>query len=237
MLINISKKTDQKALCRITVNTFTNIKPSRVLLQFNKDAIIGFATELIRLYDCVDEKQKITIETHQLGVDPAPNQALGFFLTSESPVFMLKLNTIQSILSHEDIECISCEDIRIKNKCGNYYALIDTDESDAEKVVIDHYQLSLENVARIRVFDEHDNDISRDSSALRFEINYAGIIGFATMLLIWADNIDKNEYPLVKMQSKEKGYDFGILLTEDSVKTSFQCADLGSAYDYGFRCE
>ena len=97
MLINISKRTDKKALCRITVKTFTNRKPERVLFQFNKDAIVGFATELIRLYDCVDEKQKITIETHQLGVDPAPNQALGFFLTSESPVFMLKVNSIKII--------------------------------------------------------------------------------------------------------------------------------------------
>ncbi len=237
MLINIRKRTDKKALCRITVNTFTNRKPERILFQFNKDAIVGFATELIRLYDCVDEKQKITIETHQLGVDPAPNQALGFFLTSESPVFMLKVNSIKSVLSHEDIECISCEEIRIKNKGGNYYVQINTDESDVEKVVIDPYQMSLENVARICVFDEYDNDISSDSSALIFEINYAGIIGFATMLLNWADNIDKKEYPLVKMKSKEKGYDFGILLTEDSVKTSFQCADLGSAYDYGFRCE
>lgn len=54
------------------------------------------------------------------------------------------------------------------------------------------------------------------------------------MLLVWANNISSNDYSLIQLNSKKTGFNFGIALTEDSIHTSFQVKQLGSAYDYGF---
>lgn len=234
MKINISQSVGKMELCKITVNSYTNKKPYRVVIQFSKEAIIGFATELARIYDDIDDEFRLTIETYQLGVDSAPNQALGFFLTSDSPMFLFKLNTLSSKLFNDETKKVSYEEITIRNKSSNQFAVIDTDEEDNEDIVVDFYEMSKENIVQICVFDEFDHDISSDCDVLIFEINHVGIMNFVTMLLVWANNINnRKEYPLVKMNCAKKGYNFGILLTEDSINTSFQFKKLGNAYDYG----
>lgn len=233
MKINIGQSVDKMCICKITVNSYTSRKPCRVLIQFSKEAIIGFATELVRIYDDIDDKFKLTLETYQLGVNPAPNQAVGFFLTSDSPMFLLKVNTLSSILSDDETSKISYEEIANRNGSSNQFVVVDTDADDNKDIIIDFYEMSKENIVRICVFDEYGQDISSDCGVLRFEINRVGIMNFATKLLVWANNIDNKEYSLVKMNCSEKGYNFGILLTEDSINTSFQFKKLGSAYDYG----
>ena len=54
------------------------------------EAIIGFATELLWLYEDINNSRELIISTNQLQVDPSPSQAIGFYLTPNSPVFVLK---------------------------------------------------------------------------------------------------------------------------------------------------
>lgn len=234
MKINISKCIKIREMCKITVNCFSERKPDKVVFQFSKEAIVGFASELIRIYDDIDDRYQLKLETHPLGDDPAPSQTVGFFLTSDSPMFYLKINSLPKEVNSERINTLKYNEILYDNIKSNQYFYVDTAGCDSDELVVESYELSKENIVKITVYDEINNDISDECNVLTFEINHEGILDLATMLLVWANNISSNDYSLIQLNSKKTGFNFGIALTEDSIHTSFQVKQLGSAYDYGF---
>lgn len=82
-------------------------------MSFSPEAILGFATEMIWLYEDIGNR-KLMINTNPLGIDPAPNQVMGFYLSSNNPPLMMKVNTLieDKISSSQAVN--SCE-ISIRN--------------------------------------------------------------------------------------------------------------------------
>lgn len=234
--INLTKSVPLKELCKISAIGNTADTAYRAEFTLSREAIIGFATELLWLYEDISDNRMLNIATHQLRIDPTPNQALGFYLTPDSPILMLKVNSLTKG-TMDKCECKKWKEINIKKKNINrYYDVKDPSNKDNELICLETYELSRKNIINITLFNEEGKDITKSYGTVIFEINRKGIKEFATMLLVWADNCKEgDEYLLSHLDKLEEGYNLGILLMHDSIFTKLKCHDLGIANDYDLR--
>lgn len=237
MIIDLMKNVPLKEFCKIIAHGDELHKEKRIEFTFSHDAIIGFATELLGLYEEISEKRKVIITTYQLQLDPAPNQAVGFYLTPTSPVFMLKINPL--IEKNEEYEYKNWKEINRKEIVLNqYYEVKDFTVENYEANIIEPYELLRKNIVNISVFSDEGIDITKKYDTVIMEMNRGGMKAFATMLLVWANNCrEGDEYILPHIQKGIPGYNLGLILTHDSVATKFKCQDLGTAYDYDSRIQ
>ena len=94
MIINLNKSVPLKELCKISAIGYTTDEAKCIEFTFSHEAIIGFATELLWMYEDINDSKKMTISTYPLQVDPSPCQAIGFYLTPNSPLLVLKVNSL-----------------------------------------------------------------------------------------------------------------------------------------------
>lgn len=234
MLINLTKSVELKEICKISVTGHNSEKAAFIMFELSQEALLGFGTELIWLYDDMKGTEKWTICTHQLKTDPAPNQALGFYLTPNSPMLVIKVNS----LSEEAREYRGYKEINIRGKNRNqYYNVREPDEEVRLEregfLCLEPYELSGRNIMNIRILDKDKKDLVSNYGDVFFEINYNGIKEFATMLLVLADNYrEGQEYLVAHADRQYEGYNFGVLLVQDSVQAITKCTDLGISYDY-----
>ena len=128
MLINLTKSVLLKEICKISAVGNDAENGEFIEFELSQEAIIGFATELIWLYEDIKDNEKLIISTHQLKVDPAPSQTLGFYLTPNSPMFVVKVNS----LNRETKEYKDYKEINIRAKNVNqYYNVKEPDEEVA----------------------------------------------------------------------------------------------------------
>ena len=237
MLINLSKSVELKEIGKISVTGHISEKARFIMFELSQEALLGFATELLWLYDDIQSDKRMVINTHQLKIDSAPNQTLGFYLTPNSPMFVVKVN----FLSEEVNESISYKEIDIRRKNVNqYYNVKQPDEEVAFEyegfICLEPYELSHKNIINIRILDKDKKDVVSDYGTVFFEINYDGVKEFATMLLVLANNYKEGqEYPLAHVNQSQEGYNLGIILVQDSVPAIIKCVNLGVAYDYDAR--
>lgn len=236
MLINLTKSVPLKELCKVTLAGQMTDKAQLVEFTLTQEAMIGFATELLWIYDDINDGRKLIIETHQLKTDPSPSQAVGFYLTPDSPMMVLKIN---SLMDKKDkaYEYKNWKDIKIREKNINQYydVKIPSEEVDG-LITLEPYELSKKNIMKINIFDEEENNVTQNYNAVIFEINRAGIKEFASMLLVWSDNYKEGDkYILPHAGKLNCGYNLGVILTHDSILARFKCNDLGTAYDYDLR--
>ena len=233
MIINLSDSVLLKELCKISVIGNAKEVAHRIEFTLSHEAMIGLATELLWMYEDISDSRRVTISTHQLEVDPSPSQSLGFYLTPNSPMLVFKVN---SLTEREDeiIEYKNWKEISIKKKNVNqYYNVKSPSDENDEVICLESYELAKKNIVNINIFNEEGGDITKLYNTVIFEVNRKGIKEFATMLFVWANNCKEgDEYLLAQINNLEFGYNLGILLTQDSIPTSFRCHDLGTAYDY-----
>ena len=236
MIINLTRSVSLTELCRITAIGHTAYTAHRIDVTFSHEAMVGFATELLWMYDDIDDYKKFIISTHPLQTDPAPNQTLGFYLTPGSPEFVLKVNSLTGKMEDKGI-CENCKEINIRNPDTNlYYHLKAPSVEDIELVTLETYELSRKNIVSIRVLDDEGNDITPKYRTVILEIDRKGLGDLATMLLVWADNYETgSEYLLPRIGELGQGYNLGIILTQDSIFTKFRAHALGAAHDYDSR--
>ena len=236
MMINLTKSVPLKELCKVSALGYTEDIAQQIEFTFSHEAMIGFATELLWMYEDIDDSQKSIWETYPLKVDPAPSQAVGFYLTSDSPMFVLKTNSLTE-KKEEGYIYENWKEINIRTKYGElYYNLKDPTVEDIEVITLEAYELARKNIVKIKVFDNEGNDITKGYHAVILEINREGIKDFATMLLVWADNYNEgSEYVLPQIDNPKQGYNLGILLTHDSISCKLKAHDLGVANDYDSR--
>ncbi len=236
MLINLTESVPLKELCKITLVGQMANTAQLAEFTFSQEAMIGFATELLWIYDDINDDRQLIIETHQLKTDPSPSQAVGFYLTPDSPMLVLKIN---SLMEKKDkvYEYKNWKDINIREKNINqYYDVKIPSEEVGELITIEPYELSKKNIMKINIFDIEENNVTKDYSAVIFEINRTGIKEFASMLLIWANNYREGDrYILPHAGRLNCGYNLGIILAHNSILARFKCNDLGTAYDYDLR--
>lgn len=232
MVINLTKSVPLKELCKISVlgNTINTVQ--WIEFELSHEAIIGFATELLWMYEDINDSKKLIISTHQLQVDPAPSQAVGFYLTPNSPVFVLKVNSLAEE-KEQEYEYKNWKEINIKTKNVNQYYNVKDPLNEEELITLESYELSKRNIMNINIFNAEGSNITKYYNTVIFEINRRGIKEFATMLLVWANNCrEGDEYMLPKNDELNYGYNLGIVLTHNSIAAKFRCHDLGTAYDY-----
>lgn len=235
MLINLTKSVPLKELCKITV--IGDMIDTVQLIEFtlSREAILGFATELLLMYEDINDNRKLIVSSNQLQVDPAPSQAVGFYLTPNSPMLVLKVNSL--VEKREEYEYKNWKEINIRTKNVNqYYNTKTSFDEEGELITLESYELSKRNIMNITVFNAEGNDITKDYNTVIFEINRKGIKEFATMLLVWANNCKEgDEYTLPHIGKSYCGHNLGIILAHSSVEARFKCHDLGTAYDYDSR--
>ena len=235
MIINLTKSVALKEPCRISAIGHTINKAHSIEFTFSHEALVGFATELLWLYEDIDDNRKLNLCTYQLKVDPAPNQVLGFYLTPSSPMLVVRTNS----LKEEEYGCEykNWEEIYIEAKNINqYYDVKDPLNEDNGLIILEPYELCRKNIIDISIVDGGGEDITEYYSTVIFEINRKGIKDLASMLLVWANNSKEgDEYVLPHIDKSDCGYNLGIILTPNSIETKFKCGDLGTVHDYDSR--
>jgi hypothetical protein len=203
-----------------TADITDNIK-----ISFSKEGLIGFAKNLIWLYDDMPRNKKIYLCTDPLGKVPTGNQTIGFFLTPKSPIFTLQINFLD-----KEKNIFNAKEIDIRKK--SYRQCIEIAQP-LDDNSIEEYELGLRNMAEIQVISNENEDITKDIFEVFLKINYDGLKDFATMLLILADNYaEGKEYLIAKEKASYEGYNLGIVLTQESPKATLCCKNLGCVYDY-----
>lgn len=233
MLINLTRSVPLKEICRITVIGNNKEKASYVEFTLSHEAMIGFATELLWLYEDINDTKKLIITTYQLEMDSAPNQAIGFYLTPDSPLLVLQVNSLtEKIESNNEVKNWKEIDIKSKNTNQYYYVKNPSDE-ECKFMALETYELSQRNIMNIRILSDEGNNITKFYHTVIIEINRDGIKNFATMLLVWANNYKEGvEYTLPHIDKTDYGDNLGIILAYDNISVKFKCCNLGTVHDY-----
>lgn len=236
MIINLTKSVPLKEWCKITAHGHTTDTEQCIEFVFSHEAIIGFATELLWIYEDINDNRKLVVSTNQLQIDPSPSQALGFYLTPNSPILVLKVNSLME-RKEEGYEYKNWKEINIRKKNVNqYYSVKAPSDEEGEVITLEPYELSKKNIMDISIFNAEGDDITKNYSTVILEINRKGIKEFATMLLVWANNYKEgDEYILPHIDKLNCGDNLGIILDHGSISTKFKGHDLGTAYDYDSR--
>lgn len=239
MIIDLTQSVLIKDYCKVSAIGDDITIANQVIFSFSREALVGFATELLWLYDDISDKNKRSIVTNPLKIDPAPNQAIGFYITPSSPTFVLKVN---SLMQKEDEKCCikDIKEISIRNKNINehYHVKFPSEENEFEKkqiICLETYELSRRNIVDIKIVNKNGDDVSNCFSAVTMEINRKGIKALQTMLFVWANNCNEGYEYLVCKDGVSGGNNLGILLTNDSISTKMKMEDLGTIYNYDSR--
>lgn len=195
---------------------------------FSKDALLGFATNLIWMYEDINPQKKMHVHIDPLDGGSLGNQALGFFLTPQSPSVVLNVNGNKDD-ADIDFQVGDYKEIPIKYKFLREFEV----KEPALNEAVEDYELGFCNLAQIRVLDSNKIDITNDRMEVIININYDGLKDFANMILILANNFESGqEYMIAHVKKNKQQYNMGILLSENSNQVVFKCGFLGSIFNY-----
>jgi len=230
MIINLNKSVLLKEFAELSVTGVeVTDKNYRVEVAFSKEALIGFATNLIWMYEDINENKKFHIHIDPFGRKNIPgNQALGFFMTPSSPSLVVVLNDVMESDCY-DRKLENYKEIYIRNEIKKSIEIKEPacDES------IEEYELGYNNIADVAIYNEENINITQNYMQVVFKLNYIGLKDFATMLLILANNYKTgNKYHLANINQKNFKYNMGIMLNGNSCEMTLKCKDLGCVYDY-----
>lgn len=230
MIINLNNSVLLKELAELSASGVAGTdKNNRVEIIFSKEALIGFATNLIWMYEDIDKNKRAHIHIDPLGKkDISGNQALGFFLTPSSPSLVVVVNDLrESDCYYRKWE--NYKEINIRNEIRKSINIKEPAYDDS----IEEYELGYSNIADIAIYNQENMNITGDYMQVVFKINYEGLKDFATMLLIFANNYRiGNEYQLANINQKNFEYNMGVMLSSKSCEMTLKCKELGCVYDY-----
>lgn len=196
---------------------------SYIEMSFSKDALIGFASNLLWIYGDYNRNRKIIEETIPLG-NPIGNQVFGFYITTNSPTFVVHIN--------DDFfkEQISFNDKRYSEMIFNQRVLELEPPSDDD--LPEEFEKNYENIVSIKVYDKTLKDISQEIRFISLNINYGGLRNLGIVLLDISRNYKEDfKYAFEQYKENEK-YENRIVLAKDSIPLRIKCEYLGKAYDY-----
>lgn len=225
MKIKLNSSSILYEIAKVNVSEINNVEISYIEMSFNKDALIGFAKNLIWMYEDIEKNRKFYVCTDPLGGVPSGNQVLGFYLTKNSPILVFRINYLN------DYDAIKCLDNEIQpklrtEKCIEVLPpLADNDLED--------YEIGFKNIADIKIYSNNNIDISGNINEVLFEINYEGLKKLAIIMFKLAENFDiGKEYDIAILDKNDILIESEIVLTSDSIPLKLKCVDIGSVYDY-----
>lgn len=220
MIINLSEGVDLCEYVKVSAHGKNVEIINFIEISFSKEALIGFAKNLIWMYEDLDINKEFYVCTDPLGGVPSGNQVVGFYLTTGSPILTFKVNSIKNHNGQKN------------NSMGRYQnpkteKSIEILPPSLDDKCIEEYELGFRNLAEISIYDKNHMDISKDIYEVFFEINYGGLKNLAILLIKLADNYQEGaEHTIGQANSLE------IILTRDSLPLKLKCSNLGSVYDY-----
>lgn len=204
---------------------------SRIYLKMSKEAMVGCATYAIRIANTTETTDKFHIQVDPLG-NPCGNQPLGFFLTNDSPSFVLMYNQFDKT---DFKDAVNYKEFNKKYKFKLVYEV----PIEVADNVIEPFEIGWQNVAAIKVIDKSGNDITEQCIYVALSINRKGLFEFGKALLKIAHNYEEgDEYSVGHIANISDIYNFGVILTEMSSSITIQCVNCGNVlkYETDFGC-
>lgn len=224
MILELNKHVEIEEVSELTLSGVNIGSDCKVEFTFSKAALIGFATNLIWLYEDIDKKRQTHIHIDPLGSEIQGNQALGFFLTSKSPSLIVQVGERQTL---DKIRM--CKQINIKNRVNTKFEI----KEPACEEAIEEYELGSQNIADIRIINKYGEDVSEQCVQIVLKIGYDTIKKLAVMLMILANNFSFGyEYLLANLKQSIPQYNMGIIFSKESPEVMIKCKELGCVYDH-----
>lgn len=225
MIIDLGANVDSYEFAKVSVRG-KNIETIDIVeFSFSKEALIGFAKNLVWMYEDIDRNKKFYVCTDPLGGVPSGNQAVGFYLTADSPTLIFDVNSLDC---ENEVKCekgITYPKPQIK-KCIKILPPVDDS-------LLEEYELGFRNLARISLYDKKYRDISKNFYEVSFQINYEGLKNLGIMFMKLADRYEEgNEYIFAQVGQNCDTCDPGIVLTYDSLPVKLKFSNLGCVYDF-----
>lgn len=227
MIIDLNDEAVIKEVSELRLSGKNVGEEDKVEFIFSREALIGFATNLIWIYEEINSKKMCHFHVDPLGGEISGNQALGFFLTPQSPPLVVQINGIHFDLCEKQWK--QCRSIPIRQGESEKYEV----KAPARDESIEEYELGLRNVVSIKVLAQDGRDISSECVQAVLKMNYDTLKQFAAMLLVLANNDSYGcEYVLANLKQEKLQFNMGLLFTKDSPEMVVKCQDLGCVYDY-----
>lgn len=214
MIIDLNGNVDLCEYAKVSVRGINVETIDRVEFSFSKEALIGFAKNLIWMYEDIDRNSKFYVCTDPLGGVPSGNQVIGFYLTMGSPILTFRVNSLDY---QHGIQSGNVSQSRGK-KCIEILPPANDD-------LVEEYELGFRNLAEITIHNKYNMDISKDIYEVFLEINYEGLKNLAILLMKLADNYKEGAEYILEQANE-------IILTPDSLPVKLKMNDLGNVYDY-----
>lgn len=205
-------------------------KQCKVLFSFNKEALIGFGKEAIKLAYNFTENCHLHVDP--LGVSYA-SQTMGFFLTPESPSLVVGCRSFGNLIDNGTTRI--SKNIKDHEDYKNFKAkyLIDLGFDDD---YLEEHNIGFNNVASIKVIND-GQDISSKCNFVTLMLSKSALMGLGTELLRLAHNFNKERnYYIIPMGNENYNSKLGFYLTQKSSFLSVGCGNLKDVfyYDKGF---
>ncbi len=192
-------------------------------MTFSKDALRGFSSNLLWIYEDYDRDRKIFEETLPLG-KPVGNQVFGFYITTNSPTFVVH---VENDILKEEIYFNENKYLEMVNNQNVIEISAPLDDDSSEE-----FERNYENIISIKVYDENHRDITQDVKYVTLQMNYEGLRNLGIALLDILQNYkDGLLYEFEQFIDDEK-YENRVILAKDSIPLKLRCEYLGKAYDY-----
>lgn len=226
MIINLNASVDSTEFVKLNVRGKSIEEVDIVEFSFNKEALIGFAKNLIWIYEDINKNKKFYVCTDPLGGVPSGNQVIGFYLTANSPTFIFSINSLDC---DKKMKCDVRNAIHQKSQTRKCIEIL----PPMDDSLIEEYELGFKNIARITIYNKNHMDITKYFYEVTFQINYEGLKNLAIILMQLADSYkDGKEYIFAQLGIDNNACAFGIVLTHDSLPVKLKCDNLGSVYDF-----
>lgn len=223
MELNLNCDSTSFEIAKIDISVKNSQNADFVEILFNKEAMVGFAKNLIWIYEDIDKNKSLYVCTDPLGGVPSGNQVVGFYLTEHSPTFVFRINSLRSTSKMKCFDNI----IHPKLQTEKYIEVL----PPLDDSVLEDYEIGFKNIARIDIYKNNVN-ISKKIHEIIFEINYEGLKQLAIIMFKLVENYSVGKEYVFSQLLNNNIMDSEIVLTPDSLPVKFKCANLGSVYDY-----
>ena len=201
----------------------TECEINYIEITFSQDALKGLASNLLWIYEDFDRDRKILEETLPLG-NPAGNQVFGFYLTTNSPTFVVHIDN--DILK----ENIIFNENKYKEMVNNQNEIEISAPLDDDSP--EEFERSFENIVSIKVYAENQKDITQDINYVSLQMNFEGLRNLGIVLLDIMKNYKEGSMYDFEQFNDNKKYENRIVLAKDSIPLKLKCGFLGTAFDY-----
>ena len=190
----------------------------------SKEALIGFATYAIRISSTTEDNQAFHLHVDPLN-NPFGNQTFGFFLTNDSPGFVLMYNQAKKLVNNQKFIFKERKD-QFKY---NYRIPLYTNDNEYEP-----FEIAFENIAKISVIDKNGRDVTQNCISVVLKINKNELYNFGEFIIKIAHNYKHgNKYRVCSSRDNNKNiYNSGFLLDDKSSKLTIECFNLGNVFSY-----